>query len=189
MNEWIDLFIVALLPLTALFTVLQKQPYAALVSRGILGAVAVLLYAVMGAPDVALTEALVGTLLTVILYAITVRSTQVLRLGMLSRQADLPERSQVHCFCSRHSLMLRKMTFKTEQELGSALKEGHVDAVLADPALLSSVIRTPPAELSTEQQVAVVAEHGRWHEQKMKEYFAGEMPVLRITSFSSEDSG
>jgi putative multicomponent Na+:H+ antiporter subunit B len=75
--------IVALLPIAASMLVLQTNPYHALVIRGVLGAVSALVYAVLGAPDVALTEALVGTLLAVTLYAVAVRSSLVLRLGIL----------------------------------------------------------------------------------------------------------
>ncbi len=77
------LFIVALMPIVSLILVVQKNPYHALVIRAILGAVATLVYAVLGAPDVALTEAMVGTLLAVALYIIAVRSSQVMRLGIL----------------------------------------------------------------------------------------------------------
>lgn len=80
--------IIALLPLTALMSVLQVNPYNALVIRGILGAVAVLVYAVLGAADVALTEALVGTLLAVSLYVIAVRSSLIMRLGIVRNQLD-----------------------------------------------------------------------------------------------------
>ena len=72
--------ITALLPLTAVLLVSQSNPYQTLVLRGILGSVATLLYALLGAPDVALTEALVGTLLSTTLYAIALRSSMVLRL-------------------------------------------------------------------------------------------------------------
>lgn len=72
--------ITALLPLTAMLLVTQSNPYQTLVLRGILGSVATLLYALLGAPDVALTEALVGTLLSTTLYAIALRSSMVLRL-------------------------------------------------------------------------------------------------------------
>lgn len=78
------LFIVALMPVVSLILVLQKNPYHALVIRAILGAVATLAYAVLGAADVALTEAMVGTLLAVALYIIAVHSSQVMRLGVLS---------------------------------------------------------------------------------------------------------
>ena len=63
-ERYLLLPITALLPLTALLLVSQGNPYQTLVLRGILGSVATLLYALLGAPDVALTEALVGTLLS-----------------------------------------------------------------------------------------------------------------------------
>jgi putative multicomponent Na+:H+ antiporter subunit B len=80
--------LVALLPLAALMLIFQTNPYHALALRGILGAVAAMVYGVLGAADVALTEALVGTLLAITLYAIAVRSSLVLRLGVL--ETDLP---------------------------------------------------------------------------------------------------
>ena len=75
--------LVALLPLAALMLVFQVNPYHALVIRAILGAVAALVYTVLGAADVALTEALVGTMLAVTLYIVAVRSSLVMRLGIL----------------------------------------------------------------------------------------------------------
>ncbi|WAL60407.1 DUF4040 domain-containing protein [Thermocoleostomius sinensis] len=81
--------ITALLPLSAGLLILQVNPYHALVIRGILGAVAALVYAVLGGADVALTEALVGTMLAITLYAVAVRSSLVMRLGILT--SDLPE--------------------------------------------------------------------------------------------------
>lgn len=75
--------IIALLPLTAIMSVSQVNPYHALVVRAILGAVAALVYVVLGAADVALTEALVGTMLAITLYVIAVRSSLVMRLGIL----------------------------------------------------------------------------------------------------------
>lgn len=81
--------IAALLPLTAAMVVFQVNPYHALVIRGILGAVAALVYAVFGAADVALTEALVGTMLTVTLSAVAVRSSLEMRLGVLKDDMEV----------------------------------------------------------------------------------------------------
>jgi putative multicomponent Na+:H+ antiporter subunit B len=81
--------ITALLPLTAVLLVSQGNPYQTLVLRGILGSVATLLYGLLGAPDVALTEALVGTLLSTTLYAVALRSSMVLRLS--AAEAPPPE--------------------------------------------------------------------------------------------------
>ncbi len=78
--------IAALLPLTAYLTVIQADPYQAMIMRGILGSIAALLYAIWGAADVALTEALMGTLLAVTLYAITVRSSLVMNLGLIEEE-------------------------------------------------------------------------------------------------------
>ncbi len=80
--------IIALLPLSSLMSVLQVNPYNALVVRAILGAVAALVYAVFGAADVALTEALVGTMLAVTLYIVAVRSSLVMRLGVIETEND-----------------------------------------------------------------------------------------------------
>lgn len=79
--------ITALLPLSALMLILQSNPYHALVVQGIVGAVAALVFAVFGAADVALTQALMGTLLAITLYAIAVRSSLVMRLGVLEEGA------------------------------------------------------------------------------------------------------
>ena len=73
-SEMLTVAIVALMPLTALLLVMQSNPYRALIVRGVLGAIAALTYALFGAADVALTEALVGTLLSMTLYAIAIRS-------------------------------------------------------------------------------------------------------------------
>lgn len=81
--------ITALLPLVAVMVITQKDPYYALVMRGILGAVAALVYALFGAADVALTEALVGTMLSTMLYAIAVRSSMTLRLGILEETKNI----------------------------------------------------------------------------------------------------
>jgi putative multicomponent Na+:H+ antiporter subunit B len=83
MNDSYIYVITALLPLSALMLVLQTNPYHALVIQGIVGAVAALVFAVLGAADVALTQALMGTLLAITLYAIAVRSSLVMRLGVL----------------------------------------------------------------------------------------------------------
>lgn len=83
--------IVALLPLTSLMLVSQVNPYYALVMRAIVGAIAALSYVILGAADVALTEALVGTMLAVTLYLIAVRSSLVMRLGIIKQDASAPE--------------------------------------------------------------------------------------------------
>jgi putative multicomponent Na+:H+ antiporter subunit B len=95
--------ITALLPLTALLLVAQSNPYQTLVLRGILGAVAALVYALLGAADVALTEALVGTLLSTTLYAVARRSSMALR---LSYPADDPPSEASQALASLQAWMV-----------------------------------------------------------------------------------
>jgi putative multicomponent Na+:H+ antiporter subunit B len=82
--------IVALLPIVAGMVVFQANPYHALAMRGILGAIAALVYSILGAADVALTEALMGTLLAITLYAVAVRSSLVMRLGVVVDMDEEP---------------------------------------------------------------------------------------------------
>lgn len=86
--------IAVLLPISASMLIFQTNPYNALVLRGILGALSALVYTILGAADVALTEALVGAFLATMLYAVAVRSSLVLRLGVVGEVAiahDLEE--------------------------------------------------------------------------------------------------
>jgi putative multicomponent Na+:H+ antiporter subunit B len=137
--------IVALLPLAALMLTVQVNPYHALVIRGILGAVAALVYAVLGAADVALTEALVGTMLAITLYAVAVRSSLVMRLGVLKdHRLDLekildPEKiiehhhltqlvAEVRAVAHKHHLRLELVSYPDLQSLNQALIEKEVHA-------------------------------------------------------------
>ena len=68
------------LPLIGLALIRCNDPWKALVLRSSLGGFAALLFAAEGAVDVALTEALVGTLLSTLLYAVAIKSTSTFRL-------------------------------------------------------------------------------------------------------------
>ncbi|NER08844.1 MAG: DUF4040 domain-containing protein [Okeania sp. SIO3C4] len=135
------LAIAALLPLTALMLVLQVNPYNALVIRGILGAIAALVYALFGAADVALTEALVGTMLSITLYAVAVRSSMSMRLGVLATEPDsedcqddsyaLPEPllSELRQMLGRHHMRLERMTYPSLPALCNALANKDIHAI------------------------------------------------------------
>ena len=133
--------IVALLPLSALILVFQVNPYHALVIRAILGAVAALVYAVLGAADVALTEALVGTMLAVTLYVIAVRSSLVMRLGVLEnieieRESYLKELiASIRKVINKHHLRLELVEYSSQKALDKALmnREIHAICIQAEP--------------------------------------------------------
>jgi putative multicomponent Na+:H+ antiporter subunit B len=145
-----DLFIYAialLLPLSAGMVVFQGNPYHALIMRGILGAIAALTYTILGAADVALTEALVGTLLAIMLYAVAVRSSLVMRLGILEEDMDevsgkaTPEQKANHpltplledlrLVLKKHYMRLELVPYVNWQALQRSLSEKEVHAICA----------------------------------------------------------
>lgn len=146
-----DLYIVAiaaLLPLTALLLIIQGNPYQALVIRGILGAVAALVYVLFGAADVALTEALVGTMLSITLYAVAVRSSMSMRLGLLGPKVETtkpaestPESSDatkavlthLRRLLGQHHMRLEPVTYPDLQALNAALMNKEIHTVLKTP--------------------------------------------------------
>ena len=73
-GELLILPIELILPILGVLLIRTKSPIRGLIYRSFLGSIAALIYAVVGAPDVALTEVLVGTLLSAILYIITIRA-------------------------------------------------------------------------------------------------------------------
>ena len=127
--------IVALLPLSALMLVTQVNPYHALVIRAILGAVAALVYAVLGATDVALTEALVGTMLAVTLYVIAVRSSLVMRLGIVEESETEAENHFQELITSlrkvihKYHLRLELIKYPNSSALNAALNAREIHAV------------------------------------------------------------
>ncbi|MEO1003338.1 MAG: hydrogenase subunit MbhD domain-containing protein [Cyanobacteria bacterium J06638_7] len=143
--------ITALLPLTAILVVLQSNPYQTLVMRGILGAVAALIYALLGAADVALTEALVGTLLSTTLYAVALRSSMVLRLGRPAGSAPLPAelRRQLEAWLDPLSLRLELVEQGGAHELHGLLEwqqdRAQLRLLLHSPRLLQRLAVLPRA--------------------------------------------
>jgi len=143
------LVLTALLPLSAGLLVVQTNPYRALVVRGILGSVAALVYALLGAADVALTEALVGTLLAVILYAVAVRSSLVVRLGVVT--ADLERRGQelqtlmteLRRVLGQQHLLVEWVTYGEAAALEQGLAQQEVHAICTCSEPLGILTTTP----------------------------------------------
>ena len=146
--------IVALLPLSALILVLQTNPYNALVIRAILGAVAALAYSVLGGADVALTEALVGTMLAVTLYIIAVRSSLIMRLGIIpknkmDREDYLEETlARIKRVIHKYHLRLELVEYCNIEDLEKALTNKEVHAIITakpirqnTPAIYQTAIR------------------------------------------------
>ncbi|NET55706.1 MAG: DUF4040 domain-containing protein [Symploca sp. SIO2E6] len=165
-----DIYIVAitvLLPLTAGMVVTQGNPYHAIVMRGILGAVAALVYSLFGAADVALTEALVGTMLSITLYAVAVRSSLSMRLGVVEEEFNATPQASLETIenseqtnsakqllstlrqtLSKYHMRLELLTYTNPQALETALiaKEVHGTCVLSKPGVTSEPFPLPPEE-------------------------------------------
>ncbi|MBD2500933.1 DUF4040 domain-containing protein [Anabaena azotica] len=149
-NDTYIYVITALLPLAACMVVTQVNPYNALIIRGILGAVAAMLYAILGAPDVALTEALVGTMLAITLYAVAVRSSLVMRLGVL--KDELPQTDDKPASASpfdqlldelrrifrKRQMRLEVVPYPDTQTLQQALMDKEVHATCVSPEQATS---------------------------------------------------
>ncbi|MCU0545241.1 MAG: DUF4040 domain-containing protein [Oscillatoriaceae cyanobacterium Prado104] len=129
--------LVALLPLISCMVMFQVNPYHALALRGLLGAVAAMIYAVLGAGDVALTEALMGTLLSITLYAVAARSSLVLNVGVLEEEsiAKGGENSHFHqliddirALAGKHQMRLEVMPYANQQALQQALIDKEIHA-------------------------------------------------------------
>ncbi|EKV02520.1 putative subunit of the multisubunit Na+/H+ antiporter [Leptolyngbya sp. PCC 7375] len=147
-----DIYTVAillLLPMTASMLVSQVNPYNALVIRGILGAVAALVYAMFGAADVALTEALVGTMLSITLYAVAVRSSMSMRLGVIeAASSECPGYeallSSLRTHLQEKHLRLEVIPFTQTSTLQTALANKEIHAVFMVPNSENSDQLTSP---------------------------------------------
>lgn len=163
LNDQLDLLlpITALLPLTAVLLVSQSNPYQTLVLRGILGSVATLLYALLGAPDVAITEALVGTLLSTTLYAVALRSSMALRLEDRRSSRDPESEDRLSQWISPLHLRLRLHGAGSGAEVGCHgwLEDGG-RLVLRQRALLQRLQQSPRYHLWSESGGALGLDPG-----------------------------
>jgi len=145
LEDQLDLLlpITALLPLTAVLLVSQNNPYQTLVLRGILGSVATLLYALLGAPDVAITEALVGTLLSTTLYAVALRSSMALRLEDRRSQRDPAADARLSQWLGPLHLRLRLIEGRSDPEHSHGWLEDGGQLVLRRSSLLKRLRQSP----------------------------------------------
>ncbi len=137
------LSLVALLPLSAGLVVLQTNPYRAMVIRGVLGAIAALTYTLFGAADIALTEALVGTMLSITLYSITVRSSMTMKLGVIKSECAVFDEtllSPVQLAIAPHHLRLEVLSYASSEELKAALmsRDVHTICLRSHPFLIDT---------------------------------------------------
>lgn len=68
-------FLLALMIAAAIYSVVQKDLLYAVIGTGVISLVLSILFYLLQAPDVALTEAAIGVALTTIIFIITIRNT------------------------------------------------------------------------------------------------------------------
>lgn len=68
-------FLLLLLLVAAIYAILQKDLLYAVIATGVISLVLTVLFYLLQAPDVALTEAAIGVALTTIIFIITIRNT------------------------------------------------------------------------------------------------------------------
>ncbi|MBD2234857.1 DUF4040 domain-containing protein [Phormidium tenue] len=163
--------IMLLLPLSAAMVVFQANPYQALIMRGILGAVAALIYVMLGGADVALTEALVGTMLAVTLYVVAVRSSLVMRLGVLEGEGlkpgflGQPLLDYLRSLLKRYQLRLELVPYADQRALHQALAAKDVHGIC-----LASAVEQPYDSDGDAPCIVLRV-------QRLYEIFAAELPV------------
>jgi len=132
----VGIAIVLLLPITAIMTIVQRRLLHAVISRAVFGISASLVYMYLKAPDVAITEALMGAILVTLLYVIAIKSSGIVRVGfvpvymlmekvkdeMQGVEAEILKR-----FFTHHHLKYRLVEFENQRELIQALKDGFID--------------------------------------------------------------
>ncbi len=69
------LLLLALMVAAAIYSIVQKDLLYAVIATGVISLVLSVLYLILQAPDVALTEAAIGVALTTIIFIITIRNT------------------------------------------------------------------------------------------------------------------
>jgi len=136
-------WLIPLLPITALAALIQVRPYPAVMARGMFGATAGLAYLVLGAPDVALTEILMGTLLVTFLYVITIRSSMAVT---FAHDGDGAPEATVAALAAPFKALHLRVTWTRivkREKVETALRRGDLDvAIFGDTILVAPHART-----------------------------------------------
>jgi len=130
---------VLLMPVMAFFTLREDHILHAIIGRGMLGIAAAIAYALMGAPDVAVTEALMGAFLVTLLYVVVFSSGDEFRVGyvelpmMVSKESEKLEGFAVDLlteFGRKIKVKPSFVPFESRQALLDAVREGYMDMAI-----------------------------------------------------------
>lgn len=120
----------------ALMTVIQRNPFHAVLMRMALSAVAVGAYALYLAPDVAIAEAMLGAILTTFVYILILKVPGRIRVGYVPVRFLFEEHSWgfegiqyeiINKFAKDYGYKLEYERFENLDDLVDALESGYVD--------------------------------------------------------------
>ena len=163
-----------------------KARTSAVLLYGSLSAVAVVLFTVYAAPDVALAEASIGLVFTLFLYMVTLQHRGKLWFGLVKveRGIDELETEIMRDYCESHELVLKTMEVDIS-EVFSLLRSGKIE--IAAGAFLQNLnvdgIETSDAFLETKVLELGEPEKGNVSydaEKALKEYQSGKIKGFRI---------
>jgi putative multicomponent Na+:H+ antiporter subunit B len=130
---------VLLMPVMAYLTLREEHILHAIIGRGMLGIAAAIAYALMGSPDVAVTEALMGAFLVTLLYVVVFSSGDEFRVGYLeipqlvTREGKNLEGYAVELlslFGKEIKVKPNFVPFENREALLEAVREGYMDMAL-----------------------------------------------------------
>ena len=134
-------FYLWMLVVIAGFAVVQKRSLHGVILRLILSTLVVGAYIYYMAPDVALTEAMVGALLTTYVYILALRGINILRVGFVDTKLLFEKRPVgydgieyvlLKNFCDSFGYKMEVKQYKSEEELWKALERGEIDVACGD---------------------------------------------------------
>lgn len=122
----------------AVYTVSRKKPLEAVFGRTVLSVVAVFLYTVASGPDVALAEALLGVMLSTIVYVSLFRKLGAIRVGFLPKERLFEKKDDTYAglvyeilrvFAKKNGYDLVAISFSDTEELLSNFAEKNLEFI------------------------------------------------------------
>ncbi len=105
-----------------------KDRVSAVLTYGAISIVAVVVFSLYAAPDVALAEASIGLIFTLFLYMVTLQHREKLWFGLVEvdKSLDALEKAIIEDYCKTHDLDLRLVKVK-ENEVLEMLSSGRIE--------------------------------------------------------------
>ncbi|MBZ4662154.1 MAG: hypothetical protein JG779_1308 [Thermotoga sp.] len=132
----IENLVLILMVSVSLYTIFTPIRLNAVIGRTALSVLAVLLYTLFSSPDVAIAEALLGALLTTLVYLIALKSRDRVKIGFTSVRLLFEKLGEAFMgfeyellkrFCEKYDYRSEFVEFSSLEDLLEALNDGKVD--------------------------------------------------------------